>query len=409
MPQFTRFPLGVNTQTQQPVWIENDALNLSCVVFGATGSGKTSTLNHFARHAMRSAMPLILIDAKGDTGWAHTLQRWAEAEHRPFLHWSVRGPAQWNPLAEGTPSELKDKLIGLTDWTEPHYRYAGERFLQTLIQCFQVSGHSLTLDTLVAHGDNPRSLTNLARASGPTGERLLAIIDQWDADTSLRKAVMGLMTRLAVLSESDVGPYLSGVDIRLHDVLLDLAAPVVLFSLPKLQYSGLVPLLGALVIQDLKAAIAALYHEAQRTAAMILIDEFGAFATLQALDILSQARGAGMHSIVASQDPLDYAHVAPELPLQVLTNSAVKIVHRIENPDSAELLARSIGTHKTHAVTHQIDNTQHTLGQMGSIRAVDEFIIHPQILKSLPVGMAAYSIKVGAQSAGLVQVFPEPL
>ena len=141
MPPVPRFPLGVNAQTQQPVWIANDALNLSCVVFGATGSGKTSTLNHFARHAMRSAMPLILIDAKGDTSWAGKLQRWAQLEHRPFLHWSVQGPAQWNPLAEGTPSELKDKLIGLTEWTEPHYRYASERFLQTLIQCFQISGH----------------------------------------------------------------------------------------------------------------------------------------------------------------------------------------------------------------------------------------------------------------------------
>ncbi|MHB1610994.1 MAG: helicase HerA-like domain-containing protein, partial [Sulfobacillus sp.] len=318
MSHKTRLPLGLDTTTRKTLWIGNDALNLSCCVFGATGSGKTSTLNHFARHAMRSGMPLILIDAKGDAGWALALHQWAKAEDRPFFQWSVRGPTLWNPLEEGSPSELKDKLMGLTDWTEPHYRYAGERFLQTLIQCFQVSGHPLTLDALVTHGDNPRALMNLARESGPSGERLLAIVDQWDTDGSLRKAVIGLMTRLAVLSESDAGPYLSGSGIRLRNMLIDPHAPVVLFSLPKLQYSGLVPLLGALIIQDLKAAIAALYREVQRTAAMILIDEFGAFATLQALDILAQARGAGMHSIVASQDPLDYAHTAPELPLQVL-------------------------------------------------------------------------------------------
>ncbi|PSR19911.1 MAG: hypothetical protein C7B45_17585 [Sulfobacillus acidophilus] len=123
---------------------------------------------------------------------------------------------------------------------------------------------------------------------------------------------------------------------------------------------------------------------------------------------MAQSRGAGVHTITATQDPGDYAAVSPQLPFQVLTNTAVKICHRVDSPDSAELIARTIGTAKGHEVTHQVQTANRSLGFMGSVRAVDEFIVHPQLIKALPTGAAAYSIKVPSVQSGVMQVFPRP-
>ena len=56
-----------------------------------------------------------------------------------------RRASAWNPLASGGPSELKDKLIGLEQWTEPHYKRAAERYLQAVFRVLDANGTSATL------------------------------------------------------------------------------------------------------------------------------------------------------------------------------------------------------------------------------------------------------------------------
>ena len=404
-----RFPLGINRQTFQPLWLDDGQLNQGVSVYGATGSGKTTTLNRFILHALRTQKPLIVLDGKGDMAWANTIGQWTMTHGRMFHHWSVQGPATWNPLKHGAPTELKDKLIGLTDWSEPHYRYAAERFLQALFSAMLSAQIPVTLTTVADYflgGSN--ALISLARHAGSSGAPLLSALDAMASDRSLASAVYGLAQRVAVLAESDAGPYLedgpAGIDLR--EVLQDPAGSVVVFTLPALQYSEFVPLLGALVLLDIRTAIAHFYRQQRRTAALLVVDEFGAFASDQALTILAQSRGSGLGTIIATQDPEDYARVDPHLPYQVFANTAVKIVHRLDNPNSAELAARAFGTQKAHELTHQIRNDRQALGLMGTVRAVDEFIVHPQIIKTLPVGLAAVSIKVPRSHAEIVQVFP---
>jgi hypothetical protein len=56
--------------------------------------------------------------------------------------------------------------------------------------------------------------------------------------------------------------------------------------------------------------------------------------------------------------------------------------------DDAEQIAKELGTHKVPFTTAPV-NYETGESPKGSIRMVDEFNIHPNVLRSLPVGMAA--------------------
>src|SRR5207248_8243635 len=84
------------------------------------------------RDLIRRGQPVAYIDLKGDPAAARSLQAAADAAGRPFALFTVRGQQHWNPLAEGDPTALKDKLIGLEAWSEPHYKRAAERYLQSV-------------------------------------------------------------------------------------------------------------------------------------------------------------------------------------------------------------------------------------------------------------------------------------
>jgi type IV secretory pathway TraG/TraD family ATPase VirD4 len=104
-----------------PVRLTDAELAAHALIVGATGSGKTTTLLAIVRSAVRRRIPVVYVDLKGDPGVTQALEAEAAQVWCRYLEWSLDGPARWNPLAQGNATELKDKLIGLETWTEPHY------------------------------------------------------------------------------------------------------------------------------------------------------------------------------------------------------------------------------------------------------------------------------------------------
>jgi len=63
------------------------------------------------------------------------------------------------------------------------------------------------------------------------------------------------------------------------------------------------------------------------------------------------------------------------------------VVHRLEAQDAEELAAQ-FGTKSAWKVTQQIDWETGTTAK-GSVRDVEEYVVHPNLLRRLPVGQAA--------------------
>ncbi|MEO6857177.1 MAG: FtsK/SpoIIIE domain-containing protein, partial [Solirubrobacteraceae bacterium] len=193
-------------QRGRPVALSEAQLSVHALIVGASGAGKSTTMLRILGEQIAAHRPVVAIDLKGSPAFARALEDAAHRSGRQLRIWTPDGPSQWNPLAHGNATELKDKLIGSERFTEPHYRRAAERYVQCALQVLLATGASPRLDLVVTLMD-PRRLAALARRlDGPLGEHVQEYLGSLTPDQV--SGVRGLGTRLALLSESQAGPFL---------------------------------------------------------------------------------------------------------------------------------------------------------------------------------------------------------
>jgi hypothetical protein len=362
---------------------------------------------------------VIAIDMKGSPAFAAALEQATAAAGRGLRIWSPDGPGHWNPLAHGNATALKDKLIASERFSEPHYQRAAERYVQTVIQVLHARGPGTParLDEVVALMEPGRLATALRGVPGPLAERVEDYLGSLSGDQV--SAARGLGTRLALLSESCAGPYLmpggraeTAIDLRAG---LD-GGDVILFSLNASVYGKLAAQLGALAIQDLVSASgyrlagAVAGAESSRLPATIAIDEFSALGDDHLLALLARARESGISVLTATQEMADLQRAAPGFRDQVLGIVGVKIAHRQDVPESAEMIAKMAGTQWVW------DETRHVRGLLAagggaraSRRQVERFLVDPNEIKTLPVGHVVALTKLPTADVRRVRVSPTPV
>lgn len=407
------------------------------LVLGATGAGKTTTLLTLCHGLLPSFQAngqantrggLVVVDLKGDPALVRALRDLGARHERAVRVWTFTGPDTWNPLATGDATELTDKLIGLEEWSEPHYKRGAQRYLQAVLATLITLGEPRDLARVVELLNVEAFGALVDRQAGrglPEGEarRLRAYLGA--LDKSAHSAVLGLANRLALLSESRAGELLgaSGGERHAIDVRLSLeAGDVVVFSLDSQKYGETAAQLAAMVAQDLKTVAAGRLAamDAGRPAApsFVIFDEFSAVRSDQLLALMARARGAGLGVILATQELADLSRVDPGFADQVLGNTNVKIVHRQDVPESAERLAGVAGTQRGWQETFQTERGRLMRGPgdqplggwhgantgLGTIREVESYVVHPNVLKALGQGEAVLMRKHPAVDVRRVQI-----
>ena len=118
--------------------------------------------------------------------------------------------------------------------------------------------------------------------------------------------------------------------------------------------------------------------------------------------MISKARSAGFALHFSHQSIGDVMEVSPGFLNRITDNSATKIVLRINDPESAEYLARCFGTRDIQKTTQRITNTKdidsaEVVGE-GTTRDAHQFRASPDLLKTLPTGTGAVLIAHGKQT-----------
>lgn len=366
------------------------------LLLGASGAGKTTTMLWiFLRH-LEASLGGVLIDPKGDPELVERCRLEATALGRPFYCFSLDHPAQhWNPLRWGGPSERADKLIAAEEWTEPHYKRLYQRYLLNVMVAFQWRRIVPDLHQVVELL-TPERLAIFCRdiENDQIAARLAAFTDELTERD--RRDLGGLRNRLALLVESEHGPYLrpSGTSEDVDLLLAVRLGAVVVFSLNSSRYPETAKLLGAALFQDLKDVAGVVEGDASlRRPAIVAVDEFAAFGADHVLGLFQRARSAALSLLLATQELADLRRVDPAFQDQILGVVEVTIAHRQNVPDSAELIAELAGTCEAWLHTFQTDDrglTGHTKGrsEIGTKRRGHEFIIAPDTVKQLETGQA---------------------
>ncbi len=403
LPDSSHPPGGIrlgadNDNKRRPFDLEVSELRLHSFLPGASGSGKTTTIERIADGAIASGWGLVVIDCKGG-GLRHATERLAALHGLPFVLVDPQDSATvgYNPCT-GTPSDIANKLIGSFTFGEAGeiYKQIGMAALPVIIRGLVAAKTPVTLMSIAAACEQ-NNLRLLARkvedAAEGEGEQAQAqlLADELsnligDSDPTAKSGIGSLRYRLSAIVNGGFNPLFSKKTELDWDAVL--STPMVTYiSLPVTAASEDVELMGRVLLQDIKQAcsrrLRAVGAGARVQPVLVAIDEFaGLKEARQIIDLLLQSRQAEMALLLATQVlPQD-----SDLHKAVL-QAGLLVVHRLEAQDAEELAAQ-FGTKSAWKVTQQIDWETGT-SQKGSVRDVEEYVVHPNLLRRLPVGQAA--------------------
>lgn len=414
-------PIGVD-EAARPVTLEATALRTHGVVIGPTGVGKTQALERVlygftgAPAARELHLPAVVIDMKADPGLAATLAAIATQTGRRFHHVTADATGtSYNPLAGLTADEMSDALYETLFAADKnvnlHYATLSRRLLQQACRvCVDLADArvarvgggtwTISLDDVadLLNLDTLRSVTPYLSPSVATSlTRYLA-----DLDASKNEGDVGdVRDRVAVIVDTAAGRALDANGFQLEQAIR--AGDIVCFSLDAAGAPQTARTIGTLAVQDLCATFGRLARDGWGKTHMCLtiLDEFSALGTPRVADLYARARSAGGAVLLATQDlDADLEAVSPQFAASVRTNANVWLVLRQTRGEAADAIARDIGSRLAWKETVQVEDDWDALGGMhaasgvGSLREVDEFILHPNDIKSLPQGGAYLVVKV---------------
>lgn len=211
------------------------------------------------------------------------------------------------------------------------------------------------------------------------------------ADTS------GLTSKLRPWVSGRLGELLNsyGPQIRMEDVFG--RNRLAYFAIPVGDLQVLANHLGRMVISGLLSAASRRHRgDAVRSPASLILDEFPEFATPAFSSLIATVGSANIWTVFSHQDlgqlkrvtGMDKEAFASTL---FSNSSGGKIFFHVPHPVDADLVARAIGTMTVVKATERSEKGMAGERMTGdkSLREVEEFIAHPNLLRSLPRGVAA--------------------
>lgn len=396
-------------------------LNHHVHIVGASGYGKTVLLSHIIKQRIEQGKGLLFIDLKSDmetllkfskyvadAGRINDLQIFSLSEKAMSL--------PYNLILDGTATQLRDRIIQSLNWSEEYYKNQSGSFLLRLLLllCWlrdnggaqfnlgTILNCSSKVQTVIDFG-NKVPLANSAMKS--IAQDLVDFLKDKDSYNSLS----GLRAQLESIVMSDFGDLIAtdnpGID--LFDTYK--SSKIIFLFLDSRRYGETAKAIGRFILQDLKnvsARVDAEIPKVDRKPFSVIIDEFSDLASEDFIGFLDRARSSRMSVVVAHQEICDLQRISPEFAGRLMGNTSTLYAFLQKRPESAEIISGMAGTRAAWKSTVQSERFFGVDIPTGnkSLREVEEFVIHPNLIKTLRVGKCVCVKKYPSSRAYLVDV-----
>lgn len=334
---------------------------------------------------------MLIVDGKGDTGPGSLLDycRRLSTKHGHRIH-IIGGPAQnagYNPFRGAKETEVKDMLISMTEWSEPHYQLNTERYLQSLIRLLSAAEIPLSFHSIISSIDKnayEAFSAKLVRESKISKEEHAANLAISAASAAIASQAAA---RFITIAEGEGSGIFSPDGIDIYTALS--AGDAIFFCLSPLLYPSLASSLGRLAVLDARKAVFRMWDDHKPK--FFIFDELGAYVSPMLVTLLSQARAAIVTCIAATQSFADLETAGAWMRRRIIENCNSFIMMRQNSPEDAQQAADIAGTYEDMEITYQLEGLEKT--GLGSTREVRQYHFHPDAVKSLQTGEAVYVSK----------------
>jgi conjugal transfer pilus assembly protein TraD len=396
-------------ESGERIFIPIEARKMHTQVIGTTNAGKSeSVIIPWAIGDMKDNRGFVIVDGKADKSFIHKMFSYAKKLNRldDFKVFSLQDPGRsqtFNPLLGGTPEEVAERVFNSFEFDNSYYESVQYEIFSQVLRIFDKAKVRPTFLRVYQAIKSPTALHEMAIDG--KDETLIRWASGFKSipPSDREERTSGL---LASLSHFAFGTHAKLFNTDAPDIDLDQAlkeSELIYFQLPVLKAAFLGKATGKLVLQCLQSAVANRHgedaeekdenevDEKEHPFFSVYLDDFTEYLYPGFVTLLNKSRSANIGVVFAHQALGDIKALGDDVATSILTNSNLKIIMRGNDPDSAEYFSKVIGTKSGEQMTERAESG--ALGRsrtgQGSIREVEEFIVHPNVIKrNLGVGEA---------------------
>jgi conjugal transfer pilus assembly protein TraD len=372
--------LGIDTKNRKDFLLDEIDFRRHSFIVGASGFGKTNLMSILQEHTLRKNKPIIFFDPKGDMEALNTFKEICERYKKPCYIFSehYHDSISLNPVLEGTVNQVTDRIMRAFEWSEPYYRDASRRSLTKSLKILEASDQAFTLQAIFEELEKMESKENI-----------------------------GLIAKIEAILESDFGKILNSDNEGLTLSKVREERACLYIGLSTQGYGETAMAVGKLFLGELLYnSYKTLSDEKDPKAGLknpisVYFDEFGSLVTPEFIELQNKCRGAGIELTLAVQTASDINRINSDLTKQIVENSGNLFILKQRLDESASFYANAIGTILSKKETLMMEDGE--LQNRGSIREVNELLVHPDIIKNLTIGQAVL-LRQGPTRLNLINV-----
>lgn len=399
-------------------------LNHHVHIVGASGYGKSVLLEHIVKDRIQKNKGMMFIDLKGDIETIERFKRYAKEVNREndvqiFSISDLSISSSYNLILEGTATQLRDKIMLSLVWSEEYYKNQASSFLLKLLigLCYLRDNSNLkfNLGTILSCFGKLDFLEVLIQKVPDSESRIKLIFEEcyhFLRSADMVKSLQGLKTQLESLIYADFGDLISRRDSEIDLFECVQNNKLVFIFLDSRRYGETAKTVGKFILQDLKmvsSKVDAEVRKVDRKNFTVIIDEFADLASDDFIGFLDRARSAKFGIVVAHQEICDLLRISPEFAGRLMGNTSTLYAFLQKRPESAELISSVAGTRRAWKETTRSEKLLFFDIPTGdkSLREVEEFNIHPNIIKSFRVGECVSVKKYPNAHSNLIKIYRE--